>query len=104
MKTGGEIKMLKPKYKLNDFVRYTGLRRNERRFRYQFIEDFKKQQLEGTAKIVGISYRTDFNIFEYEVSYPFANKEKTYFVREFDLLKRKNQNYYNEKNNSHQST
>lgn len=86
--------MLKPKYKLNDFVRYTGLRRNERRFKYQFIEDFKKQQLEGTAKIIGISYRTDFNIFEYEVSYPFANKEKTYFVREFDLLKRNNQHLY----------
>ena len=86
--------MLKSKYQLNDFVRFTGLRKNERRFKYQFIEDFKKQQLEATAKIVGISYRTDFNIFEYEVSYPFTNKEKTYFVREFDLLKRKNQDYY----------
>ena len=95
--------MLKPKYQLNDFVRYTGLRRNETRLKDQFIEDFKKQQLEATAKIVGISYRTDFNIFEYEISYPFTNKEKTYLVREFDLLKRKNQDYYNEKNNSYQS-
>ena len=93
--------MLNSKYQLNDFVRYIGLRKNERRFKYQFIEDFKKQQLEATAKIVGISYRTDFNIFEYEVSYPFTNNKKTYFVREFDLFKRKNQDYYNEKNNSH---
>jgi hypothetical protein len=96
-----EQKMLKPKYQLNDFVRYTGLRRNERRFKYQFISDFKQQQLEATAKIVAISYRTDFNIFEYQISYPFANKDKKYFVREFDLLKRKNQDYYNEKNNSY---
>ena len=86
--------MLNPKYQLNDFVRFTGLKKNERRFKYQFIEDFKQQQLEATAKIVAISYRTDFNIFEYEISYPFANKDKKHFVREFDLLKRKNQDYY----------
>jgi len=87
--------MNKPKYQLGDFVRYTGLK-NERRFKYQFIEDFKQQQLEGTAKVIGISCRVDFNIFEYEISYPFSDNNKTYFIRETDLKKRKNQNYFKE--------
>ena len=103
MKTGVEINMFNPKYELNNFVRFTGLRRNEKRFVGQFIEDFKQQQLEGTAKIIGISYRTDWEIFEYEVIYPFTNNNKTYFIRETQLSKRNNQDYYNEKNNSYQS-
>lgn len=86
--------MLKPKYQLNDFVRYTGLRKNERRFKYQSYQEFWKQQLRGTSKIISISYNIDKEIFEYEIAYPFLKKDKTFLIRENQLSKRNNQHLY----------
>ena len=86
--------MLKPKYQLNDFVRYTGLRKNERRFKYQTYREFWTQQLQGTSKIISISYSLDKERFEYEIAYPFLKKDKTFLIRENQLSKRNNQHLY----------
>tara|TARA_R100000329_G_C7490048_1_gene172630 strand:- start:81 stop:413 length:333 start_codon:yes stop_codon:yes gene_type:complete len=93
--------MLNPKYQVDEFVRFTGLRRNERRFKYQFSEDFENQQLQETAKIISIFYNDDRDIFEYEVVYPFQSdhfnyNEKTILIKENQLEKINNQDFYKE--------
>ena len=94
LNTKENTKMLKSKYQLNDFVRFTGLRRNERRFKYQSYQDYWKQQLQATSKIISIFYSVDKERYEYEITYPFQKKFKTFTIRENQLSKRINQHLF----------